>query len=85
MMISDESENEVAVEEEEENTKVVYTADEEGDLDPVRVRDELLDFLDDLSAAEDSGSEEEGECRHRKYHHLPWRSRCWRVSGYCKL
>lgn len=82
-MISDDSDNEVVVEE-EEDTKVVYAADEDGDIDPARVRDELLDFLDDLSAAEDTGSEEEGESRRMKYHHLPWRSRCWRVSGYCE-
>ena len=83
-MISDESDNEVVVDDEEEDTKMVFAADEEGEIDPARVRDELLDFLDDLSAAEDTGSEEEEEeCRLKKmYHHLPWHSRCWRVSCY---
>lgn len=78
------AEAEIAVvEEEEEETQVAAVkADGEGcELDPARVRDEILDFLDDLSAAEDTGSEAEEERTWRKYHHLPWRGRCWSVSG----
>lgn len=74
------AEAEIAVvEEEEEETQVAAVkADGEGcELDPARVRDEILDFLDDLSAAEDTGSEAEEERTWRKYHHLPWRGRCW--------
>lgn len=55
--------------------------DENADLDPAKVREQLLDFLDELSSAESlSGDDDEEDARRLKYHHLPWRSRCWRVS-----
>ena len=68
-----------------EETQTAGKEEGEGELDAARVRDEILNFLDDMSDAEeedvDSETEAEGG-RRQGYHHLPWRSRCWRVSVY---
>ena len=84
-MESDSESDIAAVDDGEEDTERVRGGagkeDEAGDhLDPKKVREQLLDYLDELSSAESSTDEEEGDVRRRKYHHLPWRSRCWRVS-----
>lgn len=53
----------------------------EAPLNAASVREDLLDYLDELYSAEDIDSEEEEvELRRAKYHHILWRSRCWRVS-----
>ena len=44
---------------------------DEGETNPFKIREAVLELLEEL---EDSGNEGEEEC-----HHLPWRGRCWRV------
>ena len=54
---------------------------EDEDLDPLLVKEEILSYLDDLEAMENGDSDEERQEIGKKYHHLLWRSRCWKVSG----
>ena len=54
--------------------------EEEEKLDPERVMEQLLYFLDELEAVENGDSDEELAEVEMKYRHLPWRGRCWNVS-----
>lgn len=82
-MYESDSESDIAaVDDGEEDTRgAAGKEEEEGELKPARVREQLLDFLDELSSVETSSDEEDAKgVTRRQYHHLPWRSRCWRVS-----
>lgn len=70
------SENGFGVEEDEDDTTSLEL-DENGEINPAKVQEAVLNLLEEL---EDSGSEAEGDSFLRKYHNLPWRGRCWRVS-----
>ena len=86
MEFSDSDDNAAPVEDDEHDRgrvkKVAARSEEEAELDPAQVREDLLDFLDDLSSAEETTGSDSDDDQHRKYHHLPWRGRCWRVSRF---